>query len=124
MIGVIWFLLIVVLVIAQLSQTRSKTTLKGRPFEAPPANRRSTEARREVISRPSSMAEKKQKEDPFRDAFPRQATAARVEISAPEAPQTVPPQEEATAGTQLDLRSAIVWAEVIGPPVARRKGRV
>lgn len=67
---------------------------------------------------------------PRREEQPRPPTAERPPSRRPEAPPVIPGRPGGRGGTPLrfalrgrDLRKAIVWAEVLGPPVSLRRSR-
>ena len=125
MTDLIWVALMIFMVIAQLSKARNQTQLRGRPFEqqrraapqpvpverpvlrAEHGQRREEPARRERVMQPQSLGEVQRASADTRVAVTRAAPALTAREPFP----------------RPDLRKAVVWAEIIAPPVSRRRGR-
>jgi hypothetical protein len=125
-IDLVWVALIIIIVIAQLSQAKNKTQLRGRPFEQ---QRRVAPQVAPPQEQPARRAERAQRtEEPLQKRRPLLAEGQgqgpddRVSSRIPEQEQTfVKPSREPFP--LPDMRAAVVWSEIIAPPLSKRRGR-
>ena len=125
MIDLVWLALIAIIAIAQLSQAKNKTQLRGKPFEpqrrsapqvapaAQPVRKADRILRKEE---PSWKARDLQIADPALEPGDRASTRQSVQQPSYDSPAREP-------YPMPDLRSAVVWSEIIAPPVSKRRGR-
>lgn len=119
MIDLIWVALIIIIVIAQLSQAKNKTTLRGRPFTGD----------RQTVSTPVAVPDRAEKRSSARRTTGSEHPRSNVvpsfsgEDTAGQATAAVA-VSDSSPYDMPDLRSAVVWAEIIAPPISRRRGRM
>ncbi|MDP3487351.1 MAG: hypothetical protein Q8S19_05385 [Bacillota bacterium] len=108
---ILWVLIIVGIAILQRSHAKSRTELKGNPFE--------NEKPRDIVVEPTVR----------RAGAPRprpktaERTVAKMPEPAPKRAETNAEQTVLQAATSVDLMQAVVLSEILGPPRAKQARR-